>query len=155
MIPQNERIVQKKSEDFAVRVTNAYNYLKDVKKEKVISLQLFRSGTSVQAMIAEAQYAQSTADFINKLEIALKEANESRNWIKLLYRTNYINLATYNSIYNDINQIIMLLIAIVRKTKSNIQKSKENRSQSVDYDLLENSEKPNNNDVRDDSALEF
>lgn len=84
-----------------------------------MSDQLYRCGTSVQAMIAESQYAQSTADFINKLEIALKEANESRSWINLLYKTEYFDQRMYDSMYKDINEIIIILISIVRTTKRN------------------------------------
>lgn len=114
-----DNIVKIKADAFAVRVVNAYRYLVKEKHEKRMSDQLYRSGTAVQALIAEAQYAQSTADFVNKLEIALKEANEARSWICLLYRTGYFQQREFDSIYDDVNQIVMLLIAIIRKTKSN------------------------------------
>lgn len=108
-----------KAEAFAVRITNAYRYLVEQKKERRMSDQLYRSGTAIQALIAEAQYAQSTADFINKMQIALKEANESRNWIKILHETGYFDDNVFNSIYDDINQIVMILSAIVRNAKKN------------------------------------
>ena len=114
-----DNIIKEKADNFAVRIVNAYKYLTTQKHEKRMSDQLYRSGTSVQAMIAESQYAQSTADFINKLEIALKEANEARSWINLLYKTDYFDQKMYDSIYNDINEIIIILIAIVRSTKRN------------------------------------
>lgn len=114
-----ENIVKIKADSFAVRVVNAYKYLVEQKHERRMSDQLYRSGTAVQALIAEAQYAQSTADFISKLEIALKEANEARSWINLLYRTGYFQQPEYASIYDDVNQIVMILIAIIRKTKKN------------------------------------
>lgn len=111
-------IVQLKSMEFAARIVRVHEYLVNVKKEKRISDQLYRSGTSIQANIAEAQYAVSHADFINKMQIALKEANESRNWITLLYKTGYFEEKAYLSLYDDINQIVMLLISILRTAKS-------------------------------------
>jgi len=117
-----ENIVKDKADAFAIRIVNAYKYLTKERKENRMSDQLYRSGTAIQALIAEAQYAQSSADFISKLEIALKEANESRSWINLLHNTGYFDDAVYASIYDDINQIVMILIAIIRKTKRNIGK---------------------------------
>jgi four helix bundle protein len=108
-----------KALNFAVRVTNAHKYLVKSKNEHRISDQLYRSGTSIQANISEAQYAISHADFICKMQIALKEANESRNWITLLHKTNYIDDRTYESIYNDVNEIVMMLIAILKTAKNN------------------------------------
>lgn len=113
----NERAVQNKAQDFAVRITKAQKYLVDVKKEKRISDQLYRSGTSISANISEAQYAASKADFINKMQIALKEANESRNWIEILYRSEYIDQIVFRSIHADIEEIIKLLTAIIRTSK--------------------------------------
>lgn len=113
----NERVVQNKAQDFAVRITKAQKYLVDVKKERRISDQLYRSGTSVSANISEAQYAASKADFINKMQIALKEANESRNWIEILYRSEYIDQIVFRSIHADIEEIIKLLTAIIRTSK--------------------------------------
>ena len=84
-----------------------------------MSTQLLRSGTAISALIAEVQYAQSKADFINKMSVALKEANESRNWITLLHDGDYIDDKAYNSIYDDINQIVMMLVSIVRTSKMN------------------------------------
>lgn len=108
-----------KAQAFAIRVINAEKYLRIQKSECIMSKQLLRSGTAISALIAEAQYAQSKADFINKMSIALKEANESRNWITLLYQGNYIDKKSYDSIYDDINQIVMILISIVRSSKKN------------------------------------
>ena len=114
-------IVQIKAMDFAARIVKVHEYLVKEKKEKRISDQLDRSGTSVQANIAEAQYAVSRPDFINKMQIALKEANESRNWITLLFKAGYFDERSYLSLYDDINQIVMLLIAILRTSKDNGQ----------------------------------
>lgn len=107
-----------KSKAFAVRVVNAHKYLVKHKGEKRMSDQLYRCGTSISANVAEAQYAQSKADFISKMHIALKEANESKYWIELLYKTDYINTLTFHSISSDIVEIIKLLTAIINKAKS-------------------------------------
>ena len=114
-----EPIVLSKARAFAVRVIKAEKYLKNEKHEYNMSNQLLRSGTAISALIAEAQYAQSKADFISKMSIALKEANESRNWITLLHEGEYINESTFNSIYDDVNQLVMILISIVRSSKDN------------------------------------
>lgn len=114
---QQNNPIKEKAEAFAVRIVNAYKYLLTVKKEKRISDQLYRCGTSIQANIAEAQYAVSHADFICKMQIALKEANEARSWIVLLHRTEYFDDKTFDSIYSDINEIIIILISILRTAK--------------------------------------
>ena len=114
----SEFIALKKAEGFAVRITNAHKYLVETKKEMRISDQLYRSGTSIMANLAEAKYAASNADYIYKVRIALKEANESRQWIELLYRTGYFDQKIYDSLLKDINEIIIILVAIVRPKKS-------------------------------------
>lgn len=116
-----DNIIKIKADAFAVRIVNAYRYLTVEKNEKRMSDQMYRSGTAIQALIAEAEYAQSTADFISKMSIALKEANETRSWINLLYATGYFSDGMYCSIYDDINQIVIILIAIIRKTKDNLK----------------------------------
>ena len=78
-----------------------------------------RSGTSVGAMVQEAKFAQSRADFINKLSIALKEANEAKYWIKLLYETDYMEKTMYESVYSDVKEIVAMLVSIVRTSKDN------------------------------------
>ena len=83
--------LQEKSEAFAFRILKLYTYLTSTKKEHVISKQILRSGTSIGANIAESKDAQSTADYISKLSIALKEANETNYWVKNLYEGRYIN----------------------------------------------------------------
>lgn len=95
----------------------AQKYLISVKNEKRISDQLYRSGTSISANISEAQYAASKADFINKMQIALKEANESKNWIEILYRTEIIDQVVFQSIHADVEEIIKLLTAIINSAK--------------------------------------
>ena len=116
-----EGAVQKKSQSFAARVSNARDYLRDEKHEYTMSEQLFRCGTSVGALVSEAKYAESKADFIHKLKIALKEANEAKYWLKLLYKTKYLNQPTFSSLYADNTEILKLLISIINTTRKNLQ----------------------------------
>ena len=112
-----ENVVKNKSFDFALRIIKLYKYLCNEKKEFVMSKQLLRSGTSIGANIREAEHAQSKADFIYKLSISLKEANETDYWLELLSKSNYINESEYFSLKNDIDEILKLLISIVKTSK--------------------------------------
>ena len=109
-------IIETKSFDFAVRIVNLYKYLAEEKKELVLSNQILRSGTSIGANVSEAQKAQTRADFNTKMYIALKEANETSYWLRLLHRTNYITDNEFNSINDDITEILALLVSICKKT---------------------------------------
>lgn len=109
-----------KSFEFAVRIVNVYKYLTREHKEYVISKQLLRCGTSIGANISEAQRGQSKADFAAKMNIALKEANETDYWLKLLYRTDYLSKEQYESLKGDIQELLGILIAICRT--SNVKK---------------------------------
>ncbi|WP_232087496.1 four helix bundle protein [Sulfurovum sp. ST-21] len=106
-----------KSYGFAIRVVKLSIYLNNEKKEYTLSKQLLRSGTAIGALIAEAQYAQSKADFINKLQIALKEANESKYWIRLLHDTEFLTLQMFESILPDIEALIKMLTSSINTTK--------------------------------------
>ena len=112
-------IVLTKAEAFGTRIIRVHKYLVTQCKEKTHSSQLNRSGTAIAALIAEAEFAQSRADFVNKMQIALKEANESKTWINMLYNTGYFTPAMYKSLLDDLNPIIYMLIAIIRSTKGN------------------------------------
>ena len=105
------------SMDFAIQILNLVEDLK-AKREFVISSQIGRSGTSIGANIFEANYAQGNKDFISKMEIALKEASETGYWIELLYRTNYLDEATFKSLSQQCATIRVLLIASAKKVKS-------------------------------------
>jgi four helix bundle protein len=94
----------------------------DRNKEFVLSKQLLRSGTAIGALIKEAEHAQSKADFLNKMNIALKEANETGYWLMLLKDSEYISQIEFNSIYQNCNELISLLVSIVRTTKQNLKK---------------------------------
>ena len=109
-----DNAVVEKSFAFAIRIVNLAKYLRSRKKEFILSKQILRSGTSIGANIAEAQRGQSSADFAAKMTIALKEANETEYWIKLLYSTAYINNKEYFSLKKDIDEILSLLTAICK-----------------------------------------
>ena len=108
--------VADKSFEFAVRIVNLCKYLRYKKKEFVLSKQLLRSGTSIGANVHEGRRAQSRADFLAKMSIALKEANETYYWLKLLYRTEYLSREEYLSMYADIDEILRILTAICKTT---------------------------------------
>ncbi len=110
----SENQIESKSFDFAVRIVNLYKLLTEQKKEFVLSKQLLRSGTSIGANVAEAQRGQSKADFVAKMSISLKEANETNYWLKLLYKTEYLTEQQFLSISNDITEIIKMLVAICK-----------------------------------------
>ena len=109
-------VLEEKSLKFAIRIVNLYKYLIDEKKEFVMSKQVLRSGTSLGANIAEAQYAQSKADFLTKMHISLKEASETKFWLKLLYSTSYIN-DSHTSIMNDCDELLKILTSTCKTTK--------------------------------------
>ena len=112
-----EKAVQEKSFHFAVRIVNLCKYLQNEKKEYILYKQLFRCGTSIGANVAEAQQAQSRADFISKLNIALKESYETNYWLRLLYETNYLPEDAFQSIIADCRELEKLLISIIKSTK--------------------------------------
>lgn len=112
-----ENIIKEKSFAFAIRIVKLYQYLQDGKKEFVLSKQLLRSGTSVGAMVREAEHSESTNDFVHKLSIAQKEINEVLYWLELLFATEYINKTEYESINNDAVEIIKIITRILKTTK--------------------------------------
>ena len=112
---QNGNLMEELSIKFALRVIKLYKYLFEEKKEHIMSKQVYRSGTSIGANIAESKTAQSDADFINKLSISLKEANETKYWLVLLHESGYLSDEEFQSIENDINTIIGTLIIIIKK----------------------------------------
>ena len=105
-----------KSFEFSVRIVRLYQYLTKDKKEFVLAKQLLRCGTSIGANISEAQYAQSKADFQSKMHIALKEANETEYWLRLLYRTDYLSDSQFDSLYKDIDELLRILAAICKSS---------------------------------------
>ena len=113
-------IIGEKSYSFAVRIVRLYKYLNDYKKIPPIANQIVRSGTAIGALMSEASYAQSKADFLNKAHIALKEANETLYWIRLLYETGYITNEQFNSLEVDCHELLRLLISTVKTTKEHL-----------------------------------
>ena len=109
----------RKSFALAVRIVKLCKYLRNTKKEYVLSKQLLRSGTSIGANVSEAQRAQSRADFLSKLSIALKEANETQYWLKLLLHTDYLTEKEFSSIHDDLSEVLSILTAICKTTVPN------------------------------------
>ena len=118
---KQDNIILTKSFDFAVRIIKLYKYLCSEKKEYVLSKQLLRSGTSIGANINEAQAGQSKKDFIAKISIASKEARESKYWIELLIKTDYLDKSNNHvlTLGNEIDEIIKLLTSIVKTSQGN------------------------------------
>ena len=111
-------VVLDKSFDFAVRIVKLCKYLQSKHKDFSLCKQLFRSGTSIGANIAEAQQAQSSADFINKLCIALKESSETDYWLRLMYATDYLSQQEYISLITDCKELEKLLVSIINTSKN-------------------------------------
>ena len=114
-----DNVIVDKTLEFSIRIVNMYKYLCKEQSEFVLSKQLLRSGTSIGANVREAEHAQSKADFLNKNNIALKEANETCYWLELLHRTEYITTTMYDSIFADCEEILKILISIVKTSKQN------------------------------------
>jgi four helix bundle protein len=109
-----ENIIMRKSFAFSVRIMNLHKYLCRKKGEYVVSRQICKSGTSIGANVAEAQRAQSTADFVAKMKIALKEANETQYWLRLLHETKYLSDKEFASLYGDLLELLKILTAICK-----------------------------------------
>jgi four helix bundle protein len=112
-----ENIIKSKSFAFALRVVKLYQYLTEIKKEYVLSKQLLRSGTAIGALVREAEHAESKADFIHKLSIGLKEANETEYWLELLQQSGYLDEDNFKSFDIEIKEILRLLISIIKTSK--------------------------------------
>ncbi len=117
---KSDNVIQDKSFAFAIRIVNAYKYLKSEKQEFVLSKQMLRSGTSVGANVEEAIGAQSPADFLHKLSIAYKEARETLYWLKLLQATNYLSEEMSQSLLSDCTQICKIIGKIQTSLKHKI-----------------------------------
>jgi four helix bundle protein len=115
---KNENILKVKSYAFALRVVRLYKYL-CIHKEYVLSKQVLHSGTAVGALVSESEFGQSKADFISKLSIALKEANETQYWLSLLKDSEYIDKKMFESIYPDNEELVRLLVSSIKTAKRN------------------------------------
>lgn len=118
---QPDNALVKKSKAFAIRIVGLYKYLTQrpdlQNREFVLSKQALRSGTSIGANVRESQRAQSTADFLTKLFIAFKEADETAYWLELLHETDYITEEMFNSMYIDCEELLKLLSSIIKSTR--------------------------------------
>lgn len=118
---KRENILKIRTFDFSLRIIKLTKLLMDARKEYVLTKQLLRSGTAIGALVREAEYAESKKDFVHKLHIALKEANETEYWIELLYKSDYINTTEFDSIATDLKDILKLLISSIKTMKKNEQ----------------------------------
>jgi four helix bundle protein len=114
---EKKNIIKEKSFAFAIDIVNLYKVLTD-RKEFVLSKQLLRSGTSIGANVRESEHAQSKADFIHKLSISLKEANETEYWLDLLYETKYLSDIEFQNIKPKIIELLRLLTSIIKTSKN-------------------------------------
>ncbi len=117
---REDNTIQIICKEFALRIIKLYINLKDNKQEYVLSKQVLRSGTSIGANARESINAQSSMDFINKMNIALKEANETQYWLELLYESGFMNETEFKSIYDDCNRIVATLVKIIKTTKESL-----------------------------------
>lgn len=117
-----ENISAIKSLEFAIKIIELYKILTIDRKEFIMSKQLLRSATAIGALIREAEHAESKVDFLHKMNIALKEANETGYWLLLLYKGGYISENSYQEYNDDCLELVKLLASIVKTTKANIGK---------------------------------
>ena len=118
-LKMSESILKDKSYAFAIEIVNLVRILQNDHKEYVLTKQLLRSGTAVGALISEAEFGQSKLDFVHKLSIALKEANESRYWLNLLHDTNYLDKTTFTKLLTNCAELIRILVASIKTIKGN------------------------------------
>ena len=116
-----ENILKEKSLTFSIRIVNLYKYLSETKKEFVLAKQILRSGTSVGAMIREAEFSESSLDFIHKLSIAQKEINETIYWLELIFETKYITKEQYENLSSNAIEIIKLITSSIKTIKSKLK----------------------------------
>ncbi len=114
---EKENIIKHKSYAFAIQIVNLYKILIEEKKEFVLSKQLLRAGTSIGALVRESEHAESKADFVHKLSVALKEANEIEYWLDILHDTEFITSQMHKTITKDNKELLKLLTAIIKTSK--------------------------------------
>lgn len=116
-----ENVVFEKSKKFALRIIKLYKYLCNEKKEFVLSKQILRSGTSIGANIAEAEYGISKKDFLSKMYISLKETSETLYWLELLKGSEYISEREFNSLADDCVELKKLLSSITKSSQQSLE----------------------------------
>jgi four helix bundle protein len=114
----HQSVLKTKSYDFAIRIVKLSCFLQENRREFIISKQIIRSGTSVGALIREAEFAQSNLDYIHKFSISLKEANETQYWLDLLKDTDFLEYNMYESLNNDCKEIISMLVSTIKTLKA-------------------------------------
>jgi four helix bundle protein len=117
---KTENTILEKSKKFALRIIKLYKYLCLVKKEFVMSKQILRSGTSIGANVREGNRGQTKPDFITKMSIAYKEADETSYWLELLFESGYLNQKAFESIYEDNIELLRLLSSIIITSRNNL-----------------------------------
>ena len=119
-ITRKPNVLWEKASAFSDRIVRMYQYLSAQKHEHILSKQVLRSGTSIAANLAESRNAQSTADYLNKHNIALKEADETQHWLRSLLAGGYLNEKEYESIHADCNEIVSMLVSSVKTLKQKL-----------------------------------
>lgn len=114
---EKTNVIKDKSYQFALRMIKVYKYLSTAQREFVLSKQMLRSGTAIGALVCEAEYAQSKADFIHKMSISLKEANETAYWTSLLNDSDYLDERGALSLRQDCYELIKILTSIIKSSK--------------------------------------
>lgn len=127
---ETENVIVKKSKDFALRIINMYKYLCVEKREYVISKQVLRSGTSIGANVCEGVRGQTKPDFIAKMSVAQKEAEETCYWLELLYESGYINKSIFESMYRDNLEINRILASIILTARQNLKNQLKPKAES-------------------------
>ena len=117
---RTDSLLHAKSYVFALRIIRMTKFLRENKQEFILSKQILRSGTAIGALVRESEFAQSRPDFINKLSVALKEANETDYWLNLLKDSDYIANNSFDSIDSDCGELIALLISSIKTDKNNM-----------------------------------
>ncbi len=110
-------VIEIKSKKFALKIISLYEYLRNNRREFILSKQIMKSGTSIGANVKEASFAQSKADFYAKMYIAFKEAGETEYWLDLLYESEYIEHEIYEEMLKECKEIIRILSAITKRQK--------------------------------------
>ncbi len=121
LVMESKNILKDKSYQFSLDIIKLCKYLQETQKERILSNQVLRSGTAIDALLCEAEYAQSLPDFINKLSISLKEANEIRYWIRLLRDSMYIEQSYSKEFLDQLNQLISMLISSINTSKRKLK----------------------------------
>lgn len=121
LVMENKNILKDKSYQFSLDIVKLCKNLQEHKHERILSNQVLRSGTAIGALLCEAEFAQSLPDFINKLSISLKEANETRYWIRLLRDSNYIEENDSKEYLYQLNQLISMLVSSINTSKRKLR----------------------------------